>query len=182
MLVDSSLLEHVLKGDVATLRCGGATDHDPLGEDAAFCAATANGAFQPVPFAGGGIVDVSQTALDIQFGAPHTGIIYTPPSFSDHVAVSLLLNDSCCPRDLDLNERDVATRNSRPHKKQRSMASFLSKPSASGSSKSSSSTTHRFGSTTKKSKRKPKDMRHFFGQGNGASKRPKVGPKNNNQA
>ena len=25
---------------------------------------------------------------------PHTGIIYTPPLFSDHVAVSLLLSDA----------------------------------------------------------------------------------------
>lgn len=69
-------------------------DEDPLTEEAALAAATARGKFQPVSFEGGGIVEASQEALDTQFGPRHTGMIYTPPSYSDHIAISLLLADS----------------------------------------------------------------------------------------
>ena len=124
-LVDKSLLQIVQKGKVVSLRTAGST-HDPLGETAALCAATANGGFQPVPFEGNGILEATQVALDSQFGPSHSGIIYTPPSFSDHVAVSLLMDESSCRRDLILNEQDKATRKAQPHKAQKSIASFFS--------------------------------------------------------
>ena len=63
-------------------------------EEAALCAATANGRYQPAAYEGGGIMEATQATLDTQFGTPHTGHIYTPPTFSDHIAVSLLLHDS----------------------------------------------------------------------------------------
>jgi len=183
ILVDTSLVQYVLKGDVPTLRCGASETDDPLGEAAALRAATANGAFEPASFAGGGIGAASQRALDTQFGAPHTGIIYTPPSFSDHVGVSLLMNDECCPRDLDLNGSDSAARNSQPHKSQKSIASFLCATTTAGRSQSSGSLATRFSMTVKKPEKK--GMKAYFtvegststdSHRNGLSKRSKRPP------
>lgn len=185
VLVDSCLLQHVQKGDVPTLRCG-SSNEDPLGENAALCAATANGAFKPVSFEGEGIVAPSQDALDTQFGTPHTGIVYTPPSFSDHVGVSLLVDDACCPRDLTLNEHDSATRKAQPHKAQTSIASFFLKPLG-GRTHSSESSMRRFANCAKTVSEPTKEMKSFFAprepsdgpQGNGIPKRPKLTPNNN---
>ena len=159
ILVDACLLQHVLKGDVPSLRCG-ATMDNPLGERAALCAATANGAFRPVSFEGEGIGAASQDALDSQFGAPHTGIIYTPPSFSDHVGVSILLDEAFSQRDLVLNEKSAATRKSQPHKMQKSIASFLVQPSANSRSDSSGSLAERFASA--KTKKPTEGIKSFF--------------------
>lgn len=128
-IIDRSLLPHLQKGDVESLRCCGNVD-EPLGEAAALQAATAGGQFQPASYGGGGINEASQQALDTQFGKPHTGMVYTPPSFSDHIGVSLLLNDDLLQRDLVLSESNSATRKSQPHKLQKSIASFFPKSSA----------------------------------------------------
>lgn len=139
-LVDASLLPLVRKGDVESLRCGCSTTTTPCHhhntEAAALCAATANRRFEPVSFEGGGIIEASQSALDTQFGTPHTGIIYTPPSFSDHTAISLLLDDSCCEGvdSTKLNEQDPDTRKAQPHKSQKSIISFFGTVSSSPSS------------------------------------------------
>jgi hypothetical protein len=82
-----------------------------------------------IPFAR--IVSLVREALDTQFGPAHTGIVYTPPSFSDHIGVSLLLDDVMLPRDLVLNESDAATRKAQPHKLQKSIVSFFSNAAAS---------------------------------------------------
>jgi exodeoxyribonuclease III len=123
-LVDRSMLPHVQKGDVESLRCCGSQE-DPMSEAAALCAVTSDGGFQPVSFEGGGIMESSQDTLDTQFGTAHTGIIYTPPSFSDHIAVSLLMDDTCCSRDLILDEKDSTTKKSQPHKSQKSIGAFF---------------------------------------------------------
>jgi exonuclease III len=122
-LVDRDLVPYIRKGNVESLRCGAIEVklEDPLSEQAALEAATANGRFQPVSFEGGGIQDVTREALLTQFGEPHTGMVYTPPSFSDHIAISLLMEDSILPRDLTL-EADAATRKAQPHKLQKSIA------------------------------------------------------------
>ena len=55
-------------------------------------ACTLDGRWQPAGFDGSGIRD--GRAEDYTYHTsrpPHTGIIYTPPTWSDHVAVSLLL-------------------------------------------------------------------------------------------
>jgi hypothetical protein len=49
--------------------------------------------YEPASVAGGGLVDAPACVMDTMFCTPHTGIIYTPPRFSDHVAVSCLLQD-----------------------------------------------------------------------------------------
>lgn len=141
MLVDKVLLGKVQKGDA--LRCCNYSSNQPLGEEAAWHAATASGAFQPASFEGDGISCASERELQTQFGPPHTGIIYTPPSYSDHVATSLLI----CPEETNggrlllLNERDPKTKSAQPHKLQRSIASFFAPNDKSKATKSPTSTT-----------------------------------------
>jgi hypothetical protein len=179
-LVDASLLQHVQKGD--KLRCGCSCNHDDDPEAAALCAVTANGAFKAVSFQGEGIQTPPRATLDTQFGPPHTGIIYTPPSFSDHVGVSLLVNDAlrCC--DLTLDEQDSSTRKAQPHKMQMSIASFFS----AGKTKTSTNSTSRFANYAKAASQPKKGIKSFFvprdePQTNGSSKRPKLAPNSRDQ-
>ena len=138
-LVDRCLLEHVQQG-MDTLRCcASTTDNNPLSEAAALSAVTANGQFRPVSFEGGGIQEATQVALDTQFGPPHSGMIYTPPSFSDHIAISLLMQDSILPTNQVLDIKDADTRKTQPHKLQKSIASFFRQTSADDSAATSSS-------------------------------------------
>ena len=128
-LIDKSLLGHLQKGEVSSLRCGGCDGRycqDSNSEAASLCAATANGRFQPVSFQGGGIIEASQKALDSQFGTSATTHIYTPPSFSDHIAVSVLLDDSVCSYSLELSEQDKSTKAAQPHKKVRNINTYFS--------------------------------------------------------
>ncbi|GKY94050.1 hypothetical protein MPSEU_000371700 [Mayamaea pseudoterrestris] len=122
-IIDRHMLPFIRKGNVESLRCGDAsvTLDDPIAEHAALEAATANGRFQPVSFQGGGIQEMSRDAFDTQFGKAHTGMVYTPPSFSDHIAVSLVVDDSILPPYLTL-QTDAATRKTQPHKLQKSIA------------------------------------------------------------
>ena len=161
-LVDATL-ETFLEGGMGTLRCGGSQreeELDPTSETAALCAATANGRFQPVSFQGGGIIEASQEVLDTQFGAPHTGMIYTPPSFSDHIAVSLLLNESCCARDLVFDDADFETRKSQPHKSQTTLSSFFG---AAGAAKGSTNKSKTFFANAALPAKKKKGIQRFFG-------------------
>jgi hypothetical protein len=168
-LVDKSLMEYVEQPptDGRLLRCGGGRDDnavvpspllandgerrkkvlDPLSETAALMAATACGLFESGSFAGGGIASATKRALDTQFiGVPHSGMIYTPPSYSDHIAVSLLLKDDIILNGSSKLElmNDASTRKAQPHKRQRSISSFFSSggttTAASTSSSSSTST------------------------------------------
>ena len=150
-IIDRSLLRHLdyqsTGGNIdpsSMLRCP-CPSLDPLSERAALCAATSNGRFQPVSYQGEGIMEPSQDALDSQFGPPHTGMVYTPPSFSDHIGVSILFRDTMFPSlhnrtnvggncnsietnavGLVLNDKSsVATRKAQPHKKQKSLASYF---------------------------------------------------------
>jgi len=43
------------------------------------------------------------TTHDRQFCAPHTGMIYTAPHASDHIAVSVLLDDAAIAQPLSLS-------------------------------------------------------------------------------
>lgn len=132
ILVDKSLMDRVERG--TNLRSYGFQDennaeNEALTEAAALRAATANGQYKATSFAGGGIQEASHRTLDSQFGEPHTGMIYTPPSFSDHIAVSLRLNNDdggLLKQNLKLST-DSATRKAQPHKAQRSIAAFFPK-------------------------------------------------------
>ena len=94
------------------------------------------GRYEPAPFDGSGISEAPQYLLDRQFVAPHTGIIYTPPKFSDHVAVSIVLGEDCSamegmdrppttmPSKLVLT-RDAATRRTQPHAQQQTIFTLM---------------------------------------------------------
>jgi len=124
MLVDKELVPHLLKG--TDLRCGcDACPKKAFHHVAAKCAATAAGGYAGASFAGGGIVEATGNTLNKQWGAPHTGFLYTSPRLSDHIAISLLLDlhGGFC----SLDSTDKKTRQSQPHKAQSSIASFFRK-------------------------------------------------------
>lgn len=61
-----------------------------------------------------------------RFAAAHSGMVYTPPQFSDHIGVSLLLAPSFATTPVALSS-DEATRKSMPHAQQHKISSFFSK-------------------------------------------------------
>ena len=64
------------------------------------------------------------TTHDRQFVAPHTGMIYTAPHASDHISVSLLLDDAAiAPRPLTLTLDEATKRCS--FRAQKSITSFF---------------------------------------------------------
>ena len=171
-IIDPCLLPKVVRSENEWLRTGTEHCQEPsndrnvfCSERAALCAATSNGLYEEVGYAGGGLKEVSQTTLNTQFGIPHTGMVYTPPAYSDHIAVTLLLEDDVLPRNLDLDAKK--SRRSQPHRAQPSIASFF----AGGGAKKSSSvgpTTKRFPKATPAAipSKKPKTsiLHHFKGK------------------
>jgi hypothetical protein len=139
---------------MSLLRCGGRdashpkyVDVDPMGEEAALMAATACGLFESGTYTGGGIAPATRMALDTQFvGKPHTGILYTPPSYSDHVAVSLLMKDDLLSNRIGTSDLidDGPTRKAQPHKRQRPISSFFSSGGMTSTSSSSLSSCNGF--------------------------------------
>jgi exonuclease III len=137
-LLDRSLLPYLRCGNNNPLAVTGDSNDDDNNdttdddrsrlvytEAAALQAATAAGQFQPVGYHGGGMIEASQQALDTQFATePHTGLVYTPPTFSDHIGVSLCLDDqinAAAAPPLELDPSDVETRRAQPHKQQKSI-------------------------------------------------------------
>ncbi len=136
IIIDKSISQHIHRDKRKLRCCNYPTNKDFNTEEAAFHAATASGKFQGASFDGGGIVESSQNILDSQFGEDHTGIIYTPPSYSDHVAVSLLLDEDwdrqyCQNNTLVLNGKCPKTKKTQPHKAQMSISSFFGKTTTS---------------------------------------------------
>mmetsp|Transcript_13031 Transcript_13031/g.18244 ORF Transcript_13031/g.18244 Transcript_13031/m.18244 type:complete len:578 (+) Transcript_13031:34-1767(+) len=127
-ITDTSLMGYIDNDGSQRLRCCNYPHAETkfCSEEAALHACTASGLFQGASFEGGGIATATKRALDTQFGNAHTGIIYTPPQYSDHVAVSLLLNEefnSLISSSLVLNGKD--TKQAQPHKTQKSISSFF---------------------------------------------------------
>lgn len=150
-IIDSSLMDCTEACDIPKLRCCKypKADANFCSEEAAMHAAIASGLFQGASFQGGGLEQATGEALETQFGSAHTGIIYTAPQYSDHVAVSLFLNekfDVFMPSSLILNGKE--TKQAQPHKAQKSISSFFG---ASRSSSGSSSLTINSSSSKRKS-------------------------------
>jgi exonuclease III len=167
-LLDRSLLPYLRRGNNSPLAVTGDgdnnndkndTDDDPSRlvwtEEAALQAATAAGQFRPVGYHGGGMIEASQQALDTQFAKePHTGLVYTPPTYSDHIGVSLYLDDQtknasspsaaavAAAVPLELDTSDVETRRAQPHKQQKSIASFFAARPTGGSDAKQPPTNH----------------------------------------
>lgn len=94
-------------------------------EDAAGAlrAATAGGRWAPAPWTGASVLqEAPMTTHDTQFVPPHSGVIYTPPQASDHVAVSLLLRHGAVPAQTLQLDDDTRSCSFRP---QRTIASFF---------------------------------------------------------
>ena len=169
-------------------------DGDDKSEEAALHAATASGNFVGAGYEGGGIACASTKALETQFGnngdgkdgnsgGAHTGIIYTAPQYSDHVGVSLLLNEqfdeTYCSRPMTLDLKDGATKRAQPHKMQKSISSFFASASTSVSALTTSSTAaKRKGSSSKSfsvtskeaaKKRKGGSLLNHFGASNAST-------------
>jgi len=152
---------------------------DPLSEQAALCAATANGQFRPVSYGGEGIASAPKRVLDTQFsGTPHTGMVYTPPSFSDHIGVSVALQEQdksgSNQHTSEVDESndahavvvsdDKETKRTQPHKTQRSIASFLTAKRPPEASTSTDNQKKRLKANSKNNvRRKPKTILHHFG-------------------
>lgn len=98
-------------------------------EEAALNACTAFGRWRQAPFEGGGLPDGMQEDYETEFYAPHTGMVYTPPQYSDHIGVSLLLR---LPKVVDAPRRFCKkTRKCQPHKRQTRLDSFFRSSSSS---------------------------------------------------
>ena len=110
-----------------------------LTEAAALRAGTANGRWHAASYDGGGIGDGATAVYEDQFssnasGRHGSGMVYTPPKFSDHIGVSLLL-EGCAPAGLTLDASDAATRACQPQRNQRRISDLFGKARAGGASK-----------------------------------------------
>ncbi len=139
ILVDAAI--ELLRGEVPLYGCevcgkqGSQTCRCTVtSRESAIRGATAHGLWRPAPIDGSGLAEGSDEAYASMIRPPHTGIIYTPPDWSDHVAVSALLNLPKAP--LMKLEFDVATRECQPHLKQRKIVDLFSKAAARGSNAS----------------------------------------------
>lgn len=147
----------------------------PDSPDAASSACTLMGNFQAVPMTGGGLSDSPQWCYDHHWRRPpSTGLVYTPPQYSDHIAINLLFlqrafdaahsyigaNGGC-------NYKfDAKTRRAQPHAAQRSISSFFGATSHEGGyKKRPSSSLHATASSSKPSKSANKgSIQSFFGK------------------
>jgi len=125
MLVDKALFEKVVS---PTRPIQGGSEEkkvDQSSEMASLLAATAFGGWQPAPFEGGGMVEPTQRVYEIHVQPPSTGLIYTPPKWSDHIACSLLLDAR--PENLLEMPKAKATKWAQPQFTLKSITSFFGK-------------------------------------------------------
>lgn len=105
---------------------------------AALAAATMGGLSQPTSFAGGGMAPLSEDEYFAQFRAPSTGMIYTPPQLSDHIAVSLLLTGVPRPAPEACSSQDAVTLRCQPYRTAKRITDFFAaRPPAAGTGASS---------------------------------------------
>jgi len=122
-------------------RYGGIPVDDETELQASLSACTAMGLFHMAPYDKSGIPDAPAEAYQFQFAGRSTGILYTPPEFSDHVAISLLLfrGEACGGATYPLLlGKDAATKRTQPHSSQSSITSFFSAKTVSSVVESSS--------------------------------------------
>jgi len=118
-LVDRRLCPEIERGTAET------------SEAHALALATARGRWQQAPMDGGGIPDdAAQPAYDDQFnpepGTRGARMVYTPPKYSDHIAVAVTLPGVTFAAQV-LN-RDKRTRHAQPHRTLTPITSFFTKP------------------------------------------------------
>ena len=121
---------------------------------AAHDAATNFNCFQPAPMDGSGMANAPEYAYQSHLrghlkdtgtdfvqgsGNLHTGIIYTPPEYSDHVAVSLVLDDAIRETAPLIVAGDRETKATQPHMAQKTLKSFFGVPASKSSNGNSNS-------------------------------------------
>jgi len=97
--------------------------------EAALAAAILGGLSQPAAYAGGGLPQLEEDEYAAQFRAePGTGMLYTPPQMSDHIAVTALLRG--VPVAAAAKQRDAASLRCQPHRSSKRITDFfVRKPS-----------------------------------------------------
>lgn len=127
---DVSIARHLI--ETPTEHLAGADEHNAgSSKNAAYIAATCNGRWHKAPSketfgaeAGLSIQQDDMQLNDTQFRMPHTGMIYTPPSYSDHIPVCALFSASALiPGKLHISEKE--TRQCTPWVSQPGLASFF---------------------------------------------------------
>eukprot|EP00960_Hanusia_phi_P061321 764810-Hanusia_phi.AAC.2 len=106
---------------------------DPDSAEAAAWACTEGGRWVAAPFEGGGIQDGAEETYTCQFRPPSSGIIYTPPQYSDHIGVSLLLalggeggrKEEEGKEEERWKNGQRSVRETQPHKTQRKLKDFF---------------------------------------------------------
>ena len=134
VLVDRALFEAAAPV-AGALDAGLRSDVDANTARAARGAAVLDGRWAPAGFDGGGLRDGrASDYLHHSSHAPHTGIRYTPPTWSDHVAATLCLG--AAPADAAPRAARAAG-DAQPHAKVRTITQFFSaaKPGAKPSAK-----------------------------------------------
>ena len=131
ILVDAAL--PVMAGPVSLYGCEQCGKQGSLAcrcavtsRESALLAAVAFGMWRPAPIDGSGISEGSEAAYASMVRPPHTGIVYTPPDWSDHVAVSALLQTNDAETKLQL-QSDAATRECQPHTKQKKIVDLFAR-------------------------------------------------------
>ena len=128
IFVDQSLLPQIEKGSISLDGCICEAENCIKEWECALRAATSNGRWRPAPMeGGGGLPDGPESAYSDFIRLPHSGIIYFPPEYSDHVGASLVLR-SCRVSAANLTlEKSAATRNCQPHCQQKSILDMFSR-------------------------------------------------------
>ena len=93
--------------------------------EAATLAATFSGGFVPASFAGGGMTAPDRKSLNGQFDKNQSGIIYTPPTYSDHCGVVCYLRLKGVEVDEGKEQGGKSTKECQPHKAQKSLMGFF---------------------------------------------------------
>jgi len=124
ILIDQALFERcAIRG--ANLEAHG--NHEPDSAAAALAAATLGGISQPSPYIGGGMPALEEEEYYAQFrDEASSGIVYTPPQLSDHVATSLLLRGCSMVSPIAL-VKDAATQRCQPHRKSKRITDFFTR-------------------------------------------------------
>ena len=128
ILVDIDMWTQVFIDNQVALHNGVVGNENDLlsDKDKALRATTANFKFKEVTLESKGLavpIDIDAIQLHTKH-LPHTGIIYTPPDFSDHVAVAILIKRPSGFQEMTISD-DKDTKDSQPHKKQTSITSFF---------------------------------------------------------
>eukprot|EP00928_Gymnodinium_smaydae_P027616 TRINITY_DN212_c1_g1_i3.p1 TRINITY_DN212_c1_g1~~TRINITY_DN212_c1_g1_i3.p1 ORF type:complete len:310 (+),score=61.36 TRINITY_DN212_c1_g1_i3:584-1513(+) len=129
ILVDRPLFQDAARRGASGLDARGHPDASSAA--AALAAATLGGASRPAAFIGGGLQRLEEDEYLAQFRAnANSGILYTPPQLSDHVAVSLLIAQHQVSR-TSVSSRDPLTQRCQPHRSAKRITDFFTRASSS---------------------------------------------------